>query len=109
MVFVAAFCCFIAAFGGCKKAKKKKNKASKPAAPEPLPEVAPLMSEIPPLMPLATASRFVPSYPMLAQPQYTYAQAPATTSYQYAAAPQAYVQPQFTYAAQAAPQTGSIV
>jgi len=67
-----------------------------------LPEVAPL------LMPLATTSQLIPSYSMVAAPQYTYA-APATTSYTQYAAPQtasySYTQPAqqqaYTYAAPA--------
>jgi len=106
IVIVAALCVkcsVLAACCGGKKPKKKKKKVSQPKPPAPVEEPLP---ELAPLMPLATTSQFVPSYPMVAQPQYAYAQSPATTSYQYAAAPTAFAQPQFTYAA---PATGAIV
>jgi len=48
---------------------------------------------IPPLMPLATNSMVMPSYPMVQQPVTTYA-APMTTSY---AAPMTYAQPAAGY------------
>merc|ERR1719408_761225 len=83
---------------GKKTTRKKKKSKAKPAA-EPAAvdvEVQPLMADVPPLTPMGTTSLLQPSYSVVATP--------ATTAYQYAAAPVMYEQaPVFYEQAVAAP------
>jgi len=93
--------------------EKKTAKKGVEASAEPAPEAEILL---PPVMPVATAQAFVPSYSMVQQPQVTYA-APATTAYAtpytYAGAPMAttaYAAPATTaYAAPVTYTSGGVV